>query len=185
MKNAIWLGTLLTLLALPLPALAGQLQATLYKNPHCSCCEAYADYLRENGFDVDVKTTDTLEEITLKAGVPEQLEGYHTMFVDGYVVVRSRIRRRRAEALDGAPADHRHHHPRNALRGAGYGWPKSGSGLNLRGEQGQGPYSLCRRVASPERASIDDCSFRWGPLSARTRPFHPAPAGTAPSAARS
>jgi len=87
MKNAIWLGTLLTLLALPLPALAGQLQATLYKNPHCSCCEAYADYLRENGFDVDVKTTDTLEEITLKAGVPEQLEGCHTMFVDGYVVV--------------------------------------------------------------------------------------------------
>ena len=84
MKNAIWLGTLITLLALPLPALAGQLQATLYKNPHCSCCEAYADYLRENGFDVDVKTTDTLEEITLKAGVPEQLEGCHTMFVDGY-----------------------------------------------------------------------------------------------------
>ena len=91
MKNAIWLGTLLTLLSLPLPALAGQLQATLYKNPHCSCCEAYADYLRENGFDVDVKTTDTLEEITLKAGVPEQLEGCHTMFVDGYVVVAADV----------------------------------------------------------------------------------------------
>jgi len=87
MKKAISLGAVLTLLALPLPALAGQLQATLYKNPHCSCCEAYADYLRENGFEVDVKTTDTLEEITLKAGVPEQLEGCHTMFVDGYVVV--------------------------------------------------------------------------------------------------
>ena len=87
MKNVIWLGTVITLLALPLPALAGQLQATLYKNPHCSCCEAYADYLRENGFAVDVKETDVLEEITLKAGVPEQLEGCHTMFVDGYVVV--------------------------------------------------------------------------------------------------
>ena len=45
-KNVIWLGTLLTLLALPLPALAGPIQATLYKNPQCSCCEAYADYLR-------------------------------------------------------------------------------------------------------------------------------------------
>jgi hypothetical protein len=87
MKNAIWLGTLLTLLALPLPALAGQLQATLYKNPHCSCCEAYADYLRQNGFDVDVKATSDLEGITLKAGVPERLEGCHTMFVNGYVVV--------------------------------------------------------------------------------------------------
>jgi hypothetical protein len=87
MKNAIWLGILLTLLALPLPALAGPIQATLYKNPHCSCCEAYADYLRQNGFEVEVKAANDLEEITLKAGVPEQLEGCHTMFVDGYVVV--------------------------------------------------------------------------------------------------
>jgi hypothetical protein len=86
-KNAIWLGVLVTLFALPLPALAGPIQATLYKNPQCTCCEVYADYLRENGFEVDVKTTNDLEGITLKAGVPEQLEGCHTMFVDGYVVV--------------------------------------------------------------------------------------------------
>ena len=86
-KKFIWLGALLTLLALPLPASAGPIQATLYKNPQCTCCEAYADYLRENGFEVDVKTTDDLEGITLKAGVPEQLEGCHTMFVDNYIVV--------------------------------------------------------------------------------------------------
>ncbi|HLC08860.1 MAG TPA: CopG family transcriptional regulator, partial [Methyloceanibacter sp.] len=54
-KKFIWLGALLTLLALPLPASAGPIQATLYKNPQCTCCEAYADYLRENGFEVDVK----------------------------------------------------------------------------------------------------------------------------------
>ena len=87
MKNAIWLGALVTLLALPLPVLAGSIQATLYKNPHCSCCEEYAAYLRQNGFEVNVKETNDLEGITLKAGVPEQLEGCHTMFVGGYVVV--------------------------------------------------------------------------------------------------
>jgi hypothetical protein len=87
MKNAIWLGALVTLLALPLPALAEPIQATLYKNPHCSCCEDYAAYVRQNGYEVDVKVTNDLEGITLKAGVPEQLEGCHTMFVDGYVVV--------------------------------------------------------------------------------------------------
>src|SRR4051812_33776641 len=87
MKNAIWLGTLLAVLTLPLLALADPIQATLYKNPQCSCCEAYADYLRQNGFDVDVKTTDDLEGITLKAGVPEQLEGCHPMFVGAYVGV--------------------------------------------------------------------------------------------------
>jgi hypothetical protein len=87
MKKAISLGALLALLTLPLPALAGPIQATLYKNPHCSCCEEYAAYLRQNGFEVEVKAANDLEEITLKAGVPEQLEGCHTMFVDGYVVV--------------------------------------------------------------------------------------------------
>jgi len=87
MKKAISLGALIMLLALPLPALAGPIQATLYKNPHCSCCEKYAAYLRQNGFEVDVKETNDLEGITLKAGVPEQLEGCHTMLIGGYVVV--------------------------------------------------------------------------------------------------
>lgn len=30
------------------PALAGEKDVTLYKNPQCGCCEGYADYLREN-----------------------------------------------------------------------------------------------------------------------------------------
>jgi hypothetical protein len=87
MKNAISLGAIVMLLSLPLPALAGATHVRLYKNPHCSCCEEYAAYLRKNGFEVDVKEIGNLEEITLKAGVPEQLEGCHTMFVEGYVVV--------------------------------------------------------------------------------------------------
>ena len=27
-------------------------QVTLYKDPQCDCCRAYADYLRDNGFMV-------------------------------------------------------------------------------------------------------------------------------------
>ena len=87
MKKAILISAVVALLALPIPALAEPIQSTLYKNPHCSCCEDYADYLRQNGFEVVVKDTDDLEGITLKAGVPEKLAGCHTMFVDGYVVV--------------------------------------------------------------------------------------------------
>lgn len=60
--------------------------ATLYKNPQCSCCEGYADYLRQNGFQVDVKPTNDLAEISRKAGVPAELEGCHTTFIDGYVI---------------------------------------------------------------------------------------------------
>lgn len=86
MKLIIRLATVVALLALPLPAFAGSTHVTLYKNPECSCCEGYAAYLRDNGFDVEVKPTNDLAEISRKAGVPEQMEGCHTAFIDGYVV---------------------------------------------------------------------------------------------------
>jgi hypothetical protein len=60
--------------------------ATLYKNPECSCCEGYAAYLRENGFDVTVKPTHDLPLIKRQYGVPSELEGCHTTLVGGYVV---------------------------------------------------------------------------------------------------
>src|SRR6266852_7219330 len=86
MKMSIRLGAFVTLLALPVPALAAPIHAVLYKNPQCSCCESYAAYLEQNGFQVDVKPTNDLAEISSKAGVPAELEGCHTMFVEGYVV---------------------------------------------------------------------------------------------------
>src|SRR5256885_439205 len=70
----------------PLPVLAAPMAAVLYKNPQCSCCENYAAYLEQNGFKVEVKPTNELTRISAEAGVPEHLEGCHTMFVDGYVV---------------------------------------------------------------------------------------------------
>lgn len=76
----------LALATLPLPAIAEPIKATLYKNPQCTCCEGYAAYLRNNGFEIDVKPTNDLNEISRKAGVPENIQGCHTMFVEGYVV---------------------------------------------------------------------------------------------------
>jgi hypothetical protein len=84
-RSFCFAGALATL-AIPLPAIAEPVHATLYKNPQCSCCEGYAAYLRENGFGVDVKPTNDLTEISSKAGVPEEFQGCHTMFVNGYVV---------------------------------------------------------------------------------------------------
>lgn len=60
--------------------------AMLYKAPQCGCCESYADYLRDNGFTVSVKPTHDLSLIKRQHGVPEALDGCHTMLVDGYVV---------------------------------------------------------------------------------------------------
>ena len=61
-------------------------KATLYKSPQCGCCEGYARYLRSNGFGVTVKATNDLAAVSSKAGVPPELEGCHTMFIDDYVI---------------------------------------------------------------------------------------------------
>jgi hypothetical protein len=79
---------LISSLALSTPGAASETSrhATLYKNPQCGCCEGYADYLRENGFDVTVKPTHDLPLLHRQHGVPEALAGCHTTLVDGYVV---------------------------------------------------------------------------------------------------
>jgi hypothetical protein len=69
------------------PATAGELHsATLHKTPQCGCCDAYADYLRENGFAVTVEATHDLPLLKRRYGVPGALEGCHTTLVEGYVV---------------------------------------------------------------------------------------------------
>lgn len=75
-----------SVLALAGPAEAAPVAVTLYKNPECDCCEGYADYLRGNGFTVTVKPTNDLAEISRKAGIPSELEGCHTAFIENYVV---------------------------------------------------------------------------------------------------
>ncbi len=65
---------------------ASSIPVTLYKNPSCECCEGYAQYLYRNGFNVDVRPTNDLAEISRKAGIPSDLEGCHTAFIGNYVV---------------------------------------------------------------------------------------------------
>lgn len=72
-------------LALPLPLLAGGIQATLYKDPNCGCCQAYAEYLQANGFDVKVIPTTDLVLLQEQNGVPARLAGCHTTRIGSYV----------------------------------------------------------------------------------------------------
>ena len=92
MKNILGFASLGTagvaaVLAMSLNAApAAALEVTLYKNPQCGCCESYADYLRENGFVVEVKPTHDLAQISRDAGIPDDFQGCHTAFLDDYVV---------------------------------------------------------------------------------------------------
>jgi hypothetical protein len=74
------------ILAYPYRASAAPIQVQLFKSPQCSCCEGYAAYLKQNGFAVAVTPTNDLAAISRKAGVPEQMQGCHTAFIEGYVV---------------------------------------------------------------------------------------------------
>ena len=60
-------------------------KATLYRNSNCGCCLEYARYLRRQGFDVDV-VGGGMTSVRDEHGVPEDLEGCHTMVIGGYVI---------------------------------------------------------------------------------------------------
>src|ERR1700716_1456302 len=60
--------------------------ATVYKDPTCGCCAEYVEYLRQNGFHVDVVETRDLPAVKQRHSVPEALEGCHSTIVGGYVV---------------------------------------------------------------------------------------------------
>ena len=76
----------LTLLTAGAASAEDLIKATMYKMPHCGCCEGHAEYLRENGFEVEIKETADLTPIRRAEGVPAQLEGCHTILIDGLVV---------------------------------------------------------------------------------------------------
>lgn len=68
------------------PVFAAAIEATMYKNPTCSCCETYAAYLERNGFEVTVVPSNDLTQISQEAGVPASLQGCHTIKIGDYVV---------------------------------------------------------------------------------------------------
>ncbi len=59
------------------------------KSPTCGCCQAWVDYMKTQGFTVEVENRTDMASLTaLKRanGVTRQLEACHTAFVDGLVV---------------------------------------------------------------------------------------------------
>ena len=66
--------------------LAGPPVMTVYKSPTCSCCAAWVDYIRDNGFEVIVKQPRDLNAVKRQHGVAPKLASCHTAVIDGYVV---------------------------------------------------------------------------------------------------
>ena len=76
-----------TMLASPGGVAAGSRgDVTLYKDPQCSCCEGYADYLTSNGFKVAVVPTHDLPLLDAKYGIPNDQQPCHLSLIGGYAV---------------------------------------------------------------------------------------------------
>lgn len=75
-------------LAAPFPAAASSpIPMVMYKNPSCTCCEAYAAYLEESGlFKVELRPSNDVGQIAAERGVPTGLQGCHTIEVGDYII---------------------------------------------------------------------------------------------------
>lgn len=82
-------------LALLLTACSSAAQAvsvTMYRDPNCGCCLAWADHahdhFRASHEDVSVETidSDAMGAVKARLGVPADLASCHTAVIDGYVI---------------------------------------------------------------------------------------------------
>ena len=66
---------------------------TVYKSPQCGCCVQYIAYLRKEGFDVVVETTDDMQSIKDRYDIPYDTQSCHTTvtadgrFIEGHMPV--------------------------------------------------------------------------------------------------
>ena len=67
------------------PALAED-TITVYKSPTCGCCTKWISHLEENGFKVEARNTNDVNQYKQEAGLKPSLASCHTAFVDGYTI---------------------------------------------------------------------------------------------------
>lgn len=68
------------------PANAAPGEVVVYKSPTCGCCAEWVDHLRDAGFTVIVNSTEDLNPVKRRYGVPYGMGSCHTAVVDGYVI---------------------------------------------------------------------------------------------------
>ena len=67
-------------------AVARPASMTVYRDPSCGCCEAWAEIARQAGYQVSVVDRSDMPAIKTRLGVPEALASCHTTTVGGYAV---------------------------------------------------------------------------------------------------
>lgn len=58
----------------------------VYKSPTCGCCEMWSEHMNAAGFNVEIKATNSLDEVRQQVGVPSGQGSCHTAVVGRYFV---------------------------------------------------------------------------------------------------
>lgn len=59
---------------------------TVYRDPSCGCCEAWAKIAEDHGYDVTARNDPNMAEVKQQLGVPPQLASCHTAVIGEYVI---------------------------------------------------------------------------------------------------
>ena len=62
------------------------LAMTVYRDPSCGCCEAWAKLAEDAGYTVQLIDRPDMPALKTRLGVPEALASCHTATVGGYVI---------------------------------------------------------------------------------------------------
>ncbi|MDH5823133.1 DUF411 domain-containing protein [Luteimonas sp. RD2P54] len=58
----------------------------VHKDPNCGCCSLWAEHMRREGFEVELRDVDDLAAVRERAGVPAAKASCHTALVGDYFV---------------------------------------------------------------------------------------------------
>ena len=59
---------------------------TVFRDPGCGCCEAWAEQARQAGYTVNLTDRTDMAAVKKQYGVPEQLASCHTTLVSNYAI---------------------------------------------------------------------------------------------------
>jgi hypothetical protein len=62
------------------------IEVVMYKNAGCLCCDKWASYLEEQGYDVAIEESMNTNALKDEHHVPGTMRSCHTALIDGYVV---------------------------------------------------------------------------------------------------
>lgn len=79
-------GTIINVQTLAQAPSVKAMEATVYRDPTCGCCEAWMEHLRSNGFQVSEVQQPDMDTVKQEYNVPNDLRSCHTAIINGIVI---------------------------------------------------------------------------------------------------